>query len=334
MVTRNILIIVCAYNEEANIFRCMDSICHSIRLTKRIKDFKLVVVDNSSTDETLSVACNFDCGEIDCEVISIEHVNLACSRNSYKLFTFGDYIAYVDADGFVNQEWALRLIEMPECDIASGYVNETEPGRNYLWDFFYDGRLHPKPYLIGANMVFARRFLDTVDGFPDLFESRGDESGLMFKVKALELSPVQIFIEDLIAHNSFAKTLRSFVSLQFRDGGRAFLLQRMFSTNSGIFRVFCKPLVAVCLFLLAFLAGAPYGFALVLLGFGFWLLFRRNFLRCSFSTEGYTGCEKFKSLLGVIAGLIAMELGYIACGLCNRRIPEIELFAARSPKIK
>ena len=40
-------------------------------------------------------------------------------------------------------------------------------------------------YIIGANMCYSAAFLEKIDGFPKVFDSRGDETCLLLKARLL-----------------------------------------------------------------------------------------------------------------------------------------------------
>ncbi|MDC1525563.1 glycosyltransferase family 2 protein [Gammaproteobacteria bacterium] len=228
-----ILIIVCAYNEEDHIGACLKSILHAINLSSAPHRFKLVCVDNSSTDDTFNLARSFHLTSIEYEYIKIEHSPLCVSRNTYKFYTDFDYIAYLDGDGSVEPDWAESLIDILDSinpEIVSGPVlpltDANKP--NGLWEVFYDSSIYGREdYIIGANMCFSTKFLESVGGFPFVFASRGDETCLLLKARLLGLSFNVHYKKNLIAYNHFPVDRMNFLKEQFNDGIRSSQIVRL-----------------------------------------------------------------------------------------------------------
>ena len=223
----SILILVCAYNEEENLKFCLNSICESIIKSGCVSEFKIVCVDNSSNDNTWSIAKRFSSSKIPYSYIKIKHCPLCVSRNTYKLYDNYDYIAYIDADGGVDINWAkniLQQINTKEPDILSGPVLPIDKSIKALtiWETFYDSNLFDiEQYLIGANMCYSASFLKAVDGFPRVFSSRGDETMLLAKANLLGLDTKITFCKDVIAYNHFSSKYLSVLKESFLDGVRS-----------------------------------------------------------------------------------------------------------------
>ena len=207
--TKSVLVIVCAYNEENRLLPCLTSIANSVTASGGLHRFKVVCVDNSSTDNTWDIAQRFSALPVDYEYIKIQHSPLCVSRNSYKFYLDFDYVAYLDADGGVDIGWARKLLEIVDTakpDIISGPVlnlYETD-NQNGLWEVFYDSSIHESDnYLIGANMCFSAEFLHSADGFPHVFDYRGDETCFLLKADLLGLESKVYFQKGFIAYNHF-----------------------------------------------------------------------------------------------------------------------------------
>ncbi len=267
-----ILIVVCAYNEQESIFNCLDSLRMSIEKNKLDHNFSVVCVDNSSIDSTAGIASNFARENEGFNYVKIEHCNLCISRNTYKNFKGFDYIAYIDGDGYVSEDWAIRLINIfdknPQANIVSGPVLDLESKKeNLIWEFFYDSKLYGVDnYLIGANMVFSRKLLDKVDGFPSFFPVRGDESSLLLRIRNLGEDVNHIFEKSFVAYNYFPSGVSIFLRTQYADGKRSYDISQLSGTYlktkiNGLVKfvsvifllsvppaIFISPIIAVLLF--------------------------------------------------------------------------------------
>ena len=228
-----VLIVVCAYNEEKRLLDCLKSIECSMELyNKTDVVYDVVCIDNSSSDDTRLIAKGFTKDKNNFHVITIKHCSLSVSRNSYKLFEGYDYIAYLDGDGGVDGNWCSELasvILVHKPDVISGPVLEHEVSSpNLIWEFYFDSKLiSSQTYLIGANMVFHRALLDRSGGFPSIFYSRGDETGLLLRLKMLGVKYKHFYCAELVAYNCFDEKISTFFKTQYFDGKRSNQLYRL-----------------------------------------------------------------------------------------------------------
>lgn len=95
-------IIVPAFNAEEWLPRCLDSI---VRQTSN--DWELIVVDDGSTDTTHSVAEEYTLLDPRVTVLQQENKGPGSARNYAMTRATGDYLAFVDADDFID----LRYVE-------------------------------------------------------------------------------------------------------------------------------------------------------------------------------------------------------------------------------
>ena len=238
MTGKKVLVIVCAFNEEEAIFNCLESLKFSIAKHRLEGRVSVACVDNSSTDRTSQIASSFIRRYSGFHYLKVEHCNLCVSRNTYKFFDGFDYVAYVDGDGYVAQDWSKVLIsnidKNPEAHVISGPVFDLESKKeNLIWEMYFDSELYGrKDYLIGANMVFSREILDRVDGFPAFFSVRGDESSLLLRINKSGLQPKHVFDEKLTAYNFFTDNLKVFLKTQYADGKRSYSISQLSGSYS------------------------------------------------------------------------------------------------------
>jgi glycosyltransferase involved in cell wall biosynthesis len=99
-------VIVPAYNADATIFRCLDSI-----LVQSLRDFEVIVVDDASTDGT---GVLLDALASDCPRISVIHntdnQGASLARKAGLRRARGEFIYFVDADDFVISDALEKLL--------------------------------------------------------------------------------------------------------------------------------------------------------------------------------------------------------------------------------
>ena len=159
--------VVPAKNEESNIARCIESLlaCDSTGLTVEI-----CVVDNGSTDRTVSLARS-----LDVTVIERPGLSISALRNVGARVSQGTWIAFVDADVTVESDWlenAVREIRKPGV-AAVGSSPSIPAGSNWVvrtWHLQISFRPDhaERDWLASMNMLVSRDVFEQVDGFDEM----------------------------------------------------------------------------------------------------------------------------------------------------------------------
>lgn len=181
-------IVVPLYNKSYSIPRCIDSI-----LLQTYSSFEIIIVNDGSTDDSLSIVRDIYASEIDSEIIKIidqPNQGVSAARNKGVNIAKSDYICFLDAD----DEWKPRFLEemynlinnFPEANLYclqhETKVDEKDPIRNrcyhkdgfrgYVKNFF-------KASLIGSianssKICIKKSALESVGGFPESHQSGED----------------------------------------------------------------------------------------------------------------------------------------------------------------
>jgi len=116
-------VVVTTKNEEWNISNCLQSIKEQTYPASKIE---LIVVDNSSTDDTVKIAKNFT------EKIYIKGPERAAQRNLGIKEAKGKYILYLDADMLLSKEVVLECTYKCENeDYIALYIPERIVGQGF-----------------------------------------------------------------------------------------------------------------------------------------------------------------------------------------------------------
>lgn len=91
-----ITVVVTVYNKERYIKQCLKSI-----FDQTDTDFKLIVVDDGSTDKSYNI-CKRYCKCMNYQVISHAHSGASTARNKGIELTDTDYILFVDGDDYIS----------------------------------------------------------------------------------------------------------------------------------------------------------------------------------------------------------------------------------------
>ena len=124
---KTISVVVPAYNAEAYIERCLNSV-----LAQTYKQIDLIVINDGSTDGTKTVVEKISKEDGRVRLISIENAGVSHARNVGIDNARGEYITFVDADDFIDNEMyehLMNLIIKHSSKIAHcSYTNDDEDG--------------------------------------------------------------------------------------------------------------------------------------------------------------------------------------------------------------
>lgn len=162
-------VVIPTKNEEQNIVNCIRSLQE---VEGRESISQIIVVDNGSTDSTVSKA-----KALGAEVLMLESGTISQLRNLGADFSTGEVIAFIDADVCVKKEWlnnALICFEETKavCVGSSPAIPEKNTWVERAWHYQIVIRPHryEKDWLASMNMLVLKGAFDKVNGFnPNLY---------------------------------------------------------------------------------------------------------------------------------------------------------------------
>ncbi len=162
-------IIIPAYNAEAYLQRCLDSI-----FLQEFTDYEVIVIDDGSTDGTATLLESYP----QVKVIHQENQGMATARNRGLDAAQGDYILFVDSDDELTPHALSNLAPQINGEDIIGfgssiYNEETQTITHYPlhtthctlhtgWDYFNHHRLETTPvhFVCVWQRVYRRGFLE------------------------------------------------------------------------------------------------------------------------------------------------------------------------------
>ncbi len=171
-----ISIIVCTYNREKYIYECLKRLITN----KTYSDWELLVIDNNSTDNTLTEIKRFeqDFKPQNYRYVLEKQQGLSFARNRGIKEAKGEWIVFLDDDAFVGENYINQLneyiLEIPDMQAFGGKILPLfEDGKTPEWlcrwnsswvsalDMgnkvkLFSGSAFPT----GANMGFKRQLVD------------------------------------------------------------------------------------------------------------------------------------------------------------------------------
>lgn len=202
-------IIIPVYNSEAFLHKCIDSI-----VLQPFTDYELILVDDGSTDESLSICRNYEHDYPQVRVIAQQNGGPSAARNAGLQEAQGEYILFVDSDDWVTSDYFAQLSEaaakQPDLIIfgragASGnaaeYKNYPDFSGNQKDAVEFFASNHEKGDLHScANKAFSRRLLE--NGGVCFPVGTVVEEDLLFVMRALDhAETVQVLERTLYCYN-------------------------------------------------------------------------------------------------------------------------------------
>lgn len=103
-------IIVPAYNAEKYIERCIKSL-----IGQTYKNIEIILINDGSKDDSLSILRNFESRDKRIILINQENSGPSKARNRGINESNGDYIAFIDADDYVELNYIEEMIKQSNC---------------------------------------------------------------------------------------------------------------------------------------------------------------------------------------------------------------------------
>lgn len=113
-----ISIIIPVYNRAYCLSRCLDSV-----LDQTFTNWECILIDDGSTDETLSVCRHYVNRDSRFRVYSQPNGGVSAARNRGLEYALGEYVAFIDSDDWVENNYLQLLYEsigkntMPICSL-------------------------------------------------------------------------------------------------------------------------------------------------------------------------------------------------------------------------
>jgi len=102
-----ISIIICVYNEEEKISRCIDSV-----RTQTYSNWELWIIDDGSTDGTAEIVKKYEATDERIHLHSQENQGIALARKTGIICATGEYLTFIDADDYVGELYLEHFLEV------------------------------------------------------------------------------------------------------------------------------------------------------------------------------------------------------------------------------
>lgn len=311
-------IIVCAYNEEKVIERCLKSL---IKINFSTDDFEVLVINDGSSDKTKLITESFikKNNIINFKHIEIEHAGLSIARNAGIDNSNFDIIIFIDADAIVDKNILIeysKTYSNEEVEFSGGAISLLNTDSKVA-HFFQITRFKQnfdennyKEQLIGANMSFKKRLFYEDGGFPNIFVSRCDDTFIRERfINKYCYKPSPFAIVQHERPSNFFDCIKIF----YQEAKNGVIMNDIFEKNSFQNKIFKLLLYSLAIFIILIIPKIAIFFI---------SLFLTKSLRNSYKT-----LDKNDRLFSII-------LGYTTIKIFERIIKEIvfiQKFCSKKP---
>ena len=179
-----ISVVVASYNGSNTIRECFEGL-----LKLDYPNFEVIVVNDGSTDETPTIA-----GEYDFRLINTDNQGLSNARNTGIEAATGEIVAFLDDDAYPDQDWLkyLAITFMTKDCVGVGGPNIAPLDEGKIADCIANspgGPLHvllsdiEAEHIPGCNMAFRTECLKAIGGFDPQFRVAGDDVDLCWRIQ-------------------------------------------------------------------------------------------------------------------------------------------------------
>lgn len=162
MAQLDVLVVVPAFNEARFIEGCVLSI--NAALAPYAISYRVVVVDNGSTDETAQLAM-----QTGVQVLTLNRSSVSHARNVGAKSDDSKLIAFIDADVVVTERWGEAvnhlLNSMGTSPILTGSQYVVRDDAGWIEKYWFKN-LHDK-HLNGGNILVSRSAFERINGFDE-----------------------------------------------------------------------------------------------------------------------------------------------------------------------
>ena len=156
-------IVICAYNEEEKLPRCIDSV-----IAQTFSNWELWVINDGSTDSTAKLVQQYAEQDHRIHLHSQENQGLSSARKSGIRCAQGEYLTFIDADDYVGEQYLEHLLEgqtlYPNVDcIIGGYryseTNSQPPSDDFCISSTFLATEHPRHFLMLWSKLWKTSFM-------------------------------------------------------------------------------------------------------------------------------------------------------------------------------
>lgn len=203
------------------------------------RPFRVIVVDNCSTDPTVAVAKSYRPRTYDLSFVKEEVRGVNSARNAGLAAANDGVILLCDADDTVAEAWVESLVSSLEPGVwvagSVDYRRFNSARTREMWNV--DDAGSPRmsdPYVdttFGGNCGFYRSMWADVGGFDPRLSGKGDENEMFARAYRAGYRP--LYVPGAVVHYRLRPGARDFVRVRVRQGRQQVAVACMTQEHAG-----------------------------------------------------------------------------------------------------
>ena len=154
-----VTVIIPAYNSQEYIGRCLDSV-----LLQSFQDFEIIVINDGSKDKTGKIIEKYAKKDKRIRYYEQKNIGVARTRNRAVRLAKGEFIAFIDNDDFIDEDYLDNLLpKFGEDVVISGFKRPNKNGkiitRMDLEDEEWSKYVNPTPWA----KIYRKKFITDND---------------------------------------------------------------------------------------------------------------------------------------------------------------------------
>lgn len=152
-----ISIIVPVYNVEDYLMKCLDSI-----LGQTYKNLEIILIDDGSKDNSGNICDEYALKSEKIKVIHKENEGLSVTRNLGIKVATGDYIAFIDSDDYITEDYCemlYNILKETKADVASAAYKVVRTDGSVIIDSSIDSGLYQNEIVEYEGTEIIKEFL-------------------------------------------------------------------------------------------------------------------------------------------------------------------------------
>jgi glycosyltransferase involved in cell wall biosynthesis len=230
----SVSIVMTVRNVEKYIANCIMSI-----LDQTFNNFEIVIIDDTSSDNTKNIIEKFDDKRIK-YFKNIKWLGISSSRNRGLNYATGEYIFFTDGDCTVSKNWieeGLKCLKDPNCVGVEGRIyyvsNDYEPSfSDHVTENRYGG------HFMTGNVAYKKSVIERVGGFDERYTYLEDRD---LALRAMKFGKIVFNPEMIVYHPKNTWKPRQFVQAGKRIRNWVLLYKKFGEKTSFLWRI-VRPL--------------------------------------------------------------------------------------------
>ena len=194
-----ISVIIPVYNKDRQIIDCLNSV-----INQTYKNYEIIIINDGSTDQSERKILDFIENKQNVKYIFQKNQGVSSARNTGIKAARGEYIVFIDADDYIDNDYFEKLMEYKNSDLViSGYVEVYTniekkycPIKKRIIKSQYKDELFNNNISYGEDAIFTSEYIKYCNEI-ELIDCTGYKNRILLDTLSHK------YIKDLLRKNIF-----------------------------------------------------------------------------------------------------------------------------------